>query len=527
MIDLKIAIGQINTKVGDIAGNLSIIKHYIDIVKQKECDLVVFPELALTGYTPKDLLFQSSFIDCVSKAVGELISYTDGISAIISVPIYGENNCLLNATFLIQDRRIIHTIYKERLSKYGDYYEKRYFHAYSKSQQHVINFMGKKIAIIPGLLEDMDCRADIVINISSLPYYRGKFDEQVNYYKRYTCNKQCTLIYINGVGGNDELIFDGNSSVFQDGHMIIKAGLFEEDIIFYDTREIYNNIDSVEEDIQWAYNSLILGLRDYCKKNKIGKIVLGLSGGIDSAVNACIAAEAIGSKNVLGVSMPSRYSSMHSKQDAEQLAKNLDIEYRVIPIEDVFMKYLYIFNTSGKLSQDIAEENIQARIRGNILMFISNREGRLLISSENKSETYVGYSTLYGDMCGGLSVIADIFKKDVYRIAKYINMEEEIIPNNILIKEPSAELKENQKDNDALPPYDVLDNVLYMYLENNDQIDTIINSGINRNTVYNIIDMVYKSEYKRRQSAPALKVSKSSVMANKYMPIAHEWKNNN
>ncbi len=335
------------------------------------------------------------------------------------------------------------------------------------------------------------------------------------------------FIYVNQVGANDELIFDGSSFVVnEEGKRVVQLKAFEEDIKIVDIDELKNfkELPEMKEDISWVYNALVLGVRDYCKKSGFKKAVVGLSGGIDSAVVCAIAVEALGKENVLAVSMPSRYSSEGSKSDARILAENLGIEFRVIPIEPVFESYLSVFNGDNSAIGDLAEENIQARIRGNYLMFISNREGHIVLTTGNKSELAMGYCTLYGDMSGSLAPIADVPKTMVYELAKYINRRKEIIPISIIEKAPSAELRPNQKDEDSLPPYKILDEILKMYIEENRSVKEIVEKGYDEKLVKDVINKVNRIEYKRKQAAPVLKVTTKAFGIGRRMPIVHNFK---
>jgi len=370
-------------------------------------------------------------------------------------------------------------------------------------------------------------KAEIFINISASPYhYKKLHDQRLKVLKEASEKYSLPIIYVNQVGGNDDLIFDGNSLVLdKSGRLVSKLKSFEEDIlkIELDKIEKMPQVDTIE-DISWVKKALVLGIRDYFYKTGITKrAVVGLSGGIDSSVVCCLAVEALGAENVLGISMPSRYSSEHSINDAKQLAENLGIEFRIYPIEEPFLAYLKMFNGDEKAKQDLAEENIQARIRGNILMFISNRENRFVLTTGNKSEIAVGYCTLYGDMVGGLAVISDLPKMLVYELARYINKQKKIIPENVLTKPPSAELRPNQLDTDSLPPYEILDAVLVSYIEEMKSIDEIVASGYDKELVLRIIKMVERAEYKRKQAAPGLKITTKAFGTGRRMPIVQRW----
>lgn len=541
--DMKIAIAQYNPTVGDLNGNLSKTIEYIEKAKEKKCDLVVFPELSLTGYPPRDLLLRDDFLKACDRALQEIIPYTKGIGVIVGTVIDDGNGFLIhNSALLIHDERIIGRVDKSLLPNYDVFEEARYFQP--SKQVNCIEFKGMRlgISICEDIWNDEDVfgqerysrnildelyahNPDIFINLSASPYHYGKHEIRKEMLTHYTKKYGIPFIYVNQIGGNDELVFDGSSMVYDaDGQLILHGKSFEEDMIIYDTDKSYPNIPDWKEDISWLYRGLVYGVRDYFHKNGFSKALLGLSGGVDSALVACIAAEALGRKNVLGVMMPSRYTSQESKDDARQLAKNLGIEYREISIEKLFDEYISIFNPEGEIHGDLAEENIQARIRGNLLMFISNREGRVLLCPSNKSEIAVGYSTLYGDSCGGIAVIGDILKTEVYELCKYVNRDVEIIPNNIITKAPTAELREGQKDEDSLPPYSILDKVLKMYIEERVPLEEIIDKGYDRQTVYRIINMIDRAEYKRRQIPPIIKLSDGDFGMGRRHPMVHGFR---
>jgi len=540
---MKIAIAQYNPKVGDLNGNISKTIEYIEKAKEKECDLVVFPELSITGYPPRDLLLRDDFLKACDRALEEIMPYTQGIGVIVGTVIDDGNGFLLhNSALLIHDGRIIGRVDKSLLPNYDVFEEARYF--LPSKQVKCIEFKGMRlgISICEDIWNDKDIfgherysrnildelyahNPDIFINLSASPYHYQKHEIRKEMLAHYTKKYGIPFIYVNQIGGNDELIFDGSSMVYDaEGQLILHGKTFEEDMIIYDTEKSYPGLPDWKEDISWMYRGLVYGVRDYFHKNGFSKALLGLSGGIDSALVACIAAEALGRKNVLGVMMPSRYTSQESKDDARQLANNLGIEYREITIENLFDDYIGIFNPKGEIHGDLAEENIQARIRGSLLMFIANREGRVLLCPSNKSEIAVGYSTLYGDSCGGIAVIGDILKTEVYELCRYVNRDIEIIPNNIITKAPSAELREDQKDEDSLPPYSILDKVLKMYIEERVPLEEIINKGYDRQTVYRIINMIDRAEYKRRQIPPIIKLSDGDFGMGRRHPMVHGFR---
>jgi NAD+ synthase (glutamine-hydrolysing) len=542
---MKIALAQINPVVGDIKGNFEKIVEFINRAKYQKADLVVFPELATVGYPPKDFLFMQDFLKANEKYINEIVlPATYQIGVILGTVSQDTEGNLYNSAFFIYDGKIVEVFDKTLLPNYDVFDEKRYFKP--AQLRKVASFKGIKLGVnicediwkdyvfepnvdysVDVLEEQYKLKPDIFINISASPYYLGKQNMRVEMIEKKIKKYAIPFIYVNQVGANDELIFDGSSFVVnEEGKRVVQLKAFEEDIKIVDIDELKNfkELPEMKEDISWVYNALVLGVRDYCKKSGFKKAVVGLSGGIDSAVVCAIAVEALGKENVLAVSMPSRYSSEGSKSDARILAENLGIEFRVIPIEPVFESYLSVFNGDNSAIGDLAEENIQARIRGNYLMFISNREGHIVLTTGNKSELAMGYCTLYGDMSGSLAPIADVPKTMVYELAKYINRKKEIIPISIIEKAPSAELRPNQKDEDSLPPYKILDEILKMYIEENRSVKEIVEKGYDEKLVKDVINKVNRIEYKRKQAAPVLKVTTKAFGIGRRMPIVHNFK---
>jgi NAD+ synthase (glutamine-hydrolysing) len=542
---MKIALAQINPVVGDIKGNFKKIVEFINRAKYQKADLVVFSELVTVGYPPKDFLFMQDFLEANEKYINEIVlpsSYQIGV--ILGTVRRDTEGNLYNSAFFIYDGKIVEVFDKTLLPNYDVFDEKRYFKP--AKVRKIASFKGIKFGVnicediwkdyvfepsadysVDVLEEQFKLKPDIFINISASPYYLGKQNMRVEMIEKKIKKYAIPFVYVNQVGANDELIFDGASFVVnEEGKRVVQLKAFEEDIKVFDIDELKNlrKLPEIKEDISWLYNALVLGVRDYCKKSGFKKAVVGLSGGIDSAVVCAIAVEALGKENVLAVSMPSRYSSEGSKSDARILADNLEIEFRVIPIEPVFKSYLSVFNGDSNVIGDLAEENIQARIRGNYLMFISNREGHIVLTTGNKSELAMGYCTLYGDMSGSLAVIADVPKTMVYELARYINREKEIIPASIIEKVPSAELRPNQKDEDSLPPYKILDEILKMYIEENKSAKEIIEKGYDEKLVKDVINKVNRVEYKRKQAAPGLKVTTKAFGTGRRMPIVHNFK---
>jgi len=525
---MKIALAQINTKVGDLAGNTNIIIQNINAAKEKNADLVIFPELSITGYPPRDLLDFECFIDDNLKALEEIRKNTVNISVIVGFidkNVTTEGKKYYNAAALIQNGEITAKYYKRLLPFYDIFDETRYFEP--GKDNVVVEIKDKKFAltICEDLWNDKDywkrtlyhtnpakevskLNVDGIINISASPYVLNKEKDRFSIFK----GLGIPVIYVNQVGGNDDLIFDGTSFAMDaKGEITALCHQFQEDLVIDELRPLAQ----IEE--ERIFNALSLGLKDYCRKTGFKKVLLGLSGGIDSAVTAAIAANALGHDNVLGITLPSMYSSAGSVSDSEKLARNLGIEFKEIPITEMFNSYV-----KGEKHMDLAEENLQARIRGNILMMYSNRYGHLLLTTGNKSEMAVGYCTLYGDMCGGLAVLSDTPKVMVYRLAKYINRNGEIIPQDIITKPPSAELRPDQKDQDTLPPYEVLDEVLKEFIEENKCIREI-SKKYPEELVKDIVKKINMSEYKRRQAALGLKVTTKAFGTGRRFPVVQGY----
>jgi NAD+ synthase (glutamine-hydrolysing) len=544
---MKIALAQINQTIGDFQRNTEKICSYIERAKSQNADLVIFPELAITGYPPKDFLDIPAFIDDNLRALNEITCRISGISVIVGFVDRNKRRhgkFIHNAAAFIQDRKIVSIHHKSLLPTYDVFDECRYFEpAYTISP---VKFMDYTLGISicediwndeefwPRPLYEIDPienlisqGADIMINISSSPFTVGKHDTiRLRMLIHDAMKYKVPFIYVNQVGGNDDLVFDGNSVVINaQGKLIAHGAAFEEDLVVVDIENPAVQIQPrTYSPIETVYMALITGLRDYVTKCGFKKVVIGLSGGIDSAVTAALAAESLGNKNVIGVLMPSQFSSRGSIDDAVKLSQNLGIIYKIIPIKDIFEIYQRTLQSEFKgMPFDIAEENLQARIRGNILMALSNKYGYLVLTTGNKSELAVGYCTLYGDMSGGFALISDVPKTMVYELARYINREKEIIPQNSITKPPSAELKLNQFDQDSLPPYDVLDGILKAYVEDARGIDEIIRMGFDEKVVREIIRKVNRNEYKRRQAAPGIKVTSKAFGSGRRMPIAHNF----
>ena len=540
--NMLIALAQINPVVGDLRYNIAKVVEYTEKARTAGAELVVFPELTLTGYPPRDLLLSSRFLDAVDAWVEKLLPAGRGIGILIGAP-HRECGKLYNAALLLHDGKLAGKQYKSLLPYYDVFDEQRYFTPAGK--RNCINFKGVKLGVsvcediwndkyfwvrqryeIDPVEEQVQSGADLIINISASPYSYGKLRLRCDMLGKAAAKHKIGLIYANQVGGNDHLLFDGSScAVTRDGAVCLQLNNFTEDFAVVDTRKLRqkNAVACKLEDISWIYKALVTGTRDYLHKNGFRSAALGLSGGIDSSVTAVVAAEALGPANVTGVSMPSRYSSPGSKDDARDLARNLGLQYRVIPIEDMFNAYVRDLNAGGIPLVDLAEENVQARIRGNILMLISNREGPMVLATGNKSEMAMGYSTLYGDMSGGLAILADVPKVMVYELAEYINREREIIPRSAITKPPSAEWRPDQKDEDSLPPYEILDAILKAYIEDIKSVEEIAALGYDRDLVMDVARQVNMAEYKRQQAPPGLRVTSRAFGPGRRMPIAHRW----
>ena len=546
---MRITLAQLNPTIGDFPGNLELVEQALKQVRQDDPDLVVYPELILSGYPPQDLLERTSFYEDYRNTSDRLIRISEqfpdtGIlfgSLKPSKKKTGKG--LHNTAVLIQNGQILFEQAKSLLPTYDVFDEARYFEPASAID--IFEFKGERLGIT--VCEDAwnDPRlfpkrlysrnpvdilakkgASLFINISASPFGIGKEELRYRLFQNHALRFKKSVILVNQVGANDELISDGRSMVFDDrGNLIKLFPAFEEQIETIDLSKPSPKITfSPMDKMESVHEALVLGIRDYARKCGFRTAVLGLSGGIDSAVTCCLAVSALGADNILGVSMPSIYSSDASDEDARRLSQNLDVHFKTIPITPVYNAYLDSLRPqfAGK-PEDITEENIQARIRGNILMSLSNKFGYLALSSGNKSELSVGYCTLYGDMSGGLGVLADVPKTMVYRLAEYINRDSQIIPHRILERPPSAELKPDQTDQDVLPPYDILDRILSLYLDQGFSIKEIVDHGVPQETAEWVIQAIQKNEYKRRQAAPGLKITAKAFGMGRRMPIAARY----
>jgi NAD+ synthase (glutamine-hydrolysing) len=539
MKNVKIAIGQINTTVGGLKGNSDKILSCINEAASKGVNLIVFPELSITGYPPEDLLLKPYFIKENLKCLKNISKKVRGMTAVVGF-VDEKNGNIYNSAAIIYDKKIVYVYHKVHLPNYGVFDEKRYFKPGADNK--LINIKNLRFAV--NICEDIWAenkgrkadnvlkKADFLINISASPYHIDKIKEREKVVGAKAKKFGIPVIYCNLIGGQDELVFDGRSALFgKDGKIAIEAKAFKEDLLIFDLelagREKKNYPKNKpmpkHEEI---YSALILGLKDYVRKNNFNKVALGLSGGIDSALVACIAKDAIGRGNVLAISMPSRYSSIETRKDAEIIADNLGIKFHKISIDSIFSSYLKTLSLYFKGSgRNIAEENIQARIRGNMLMAFSNKFGYLVLNTGNKSEASAGYCTLYGDMAGGFSVIKDVPKRLIYELVEYRNKREArgVIPKSVFKRAPTAELRPNQKDQDTLPPYDFLDRVIDLYVEKNKGFDEIVKEAGHKDIVKKTLNMIDRSEYKRRQAPPGIKITSMAFGRDRRMPITNKF----
>jgi NAD+ synthase (glutamine-hydrolysing) len=577
MRTLRIGLCQINTTVGDIEGNTKKIIDYIAKGKKVGADLLVFPEMAVTGYPPEDLLLMPKFIEANLKALKTIAKATTSITAVVGF--VNRDGDIFNSAALLHDGKMIDVYSKAFLPNYGVFDEDRYFQA---GKENFI-FTLKSTPIGVSICEDLWYPGDpirtqalyggaeLIVNISSSPYHTGKVAFREKMISTRASDNLAIVAYCNLVGGQDELVFDGGSLIFdQRGDLIVRGKQFEEDLVLADLdmeavfrmrlhdlrirrerlgdeERTVKKIDLPQKNLsprkkpsipkretkpmnQFSeiYSALLLGTGDYIRKNGFSTVLIGLSGGIDSALTAAIAVDAIGEKGVVGVTMPSQYSSKGSIEDSEILARNLGIRLIQIPITEIFQAYLKTLSPSFKgLRPDVTEENIQARIRGNILMALSNKFGWLVLTTGNKSEMSVGYCTLYGDMAGGYAVLKDVPKTLVYELARFRNKKEgkAIIPKNVFTKPPTAELRPNQKDEDSLPPYPVLDPILQAYVEEDKGLEDITKMGFKESMIKEVIQMVDRNEYKRRQSPPGVKITHRALGKDRRLPVTNKYRN--
>ena len=541
---MKIALGQINPTVGDFSGNAAKIVDFSQRAKGSGAGLILFPELSVSGYPPRDLVERPSFVARNRDSVERIAAETKGIAVICGLvtPAHSDTGkSVMNSAALLMEGKVAFTQSKMLLPTYDVFDEMRNF-APARSQQ-LFPFCGKQMALT--ICEDawndkqfwskrlytvdpveslIQAGGNFVLNISASPFWIGKREFRREMLASIARQHKAPVAMVNQVGGNDSLIFDGSSLVLnREGKVIAQGRSFEEDLVYFDSNDLSGEMhEQIPGDEASAYSALVLGTRDYMHKCGFQKAIIGLSGGIDSALTAVIAADAVGSENVIGVGMPGPYSSQGSIDDARALAKNRGIRFELLSINAAYDAYRQTLQTvfAGQ-EEDVTEENIQSRARGTLLMALSNKFGAIVLSTGNKSELGVGYCTLYGDMVGGLAVISDVPKTLVYRLSEYVNSRRAVIPQATLEKAPSAELRPNQKDSDSLPPYEVLDAVLEDYVEDAHSPDRIAaDRGFDIETVHRVIRMVDRAEYKRQQAAPGIKISPKAFGYGRRFPIA-------
>ncbi len=540
---MKVAIGQINPAIGDFSGNAAKILDYVTKAERGGADVIVFPEMCVCGYPPMDLLDHVSFVEAnlkslrliqqrSPKGIGIVLGYVDKNRTSAGKP-------LVNAVSLIRNGEVLLTQTKSLLPTYDVFDEARYFEP--ADRRRVSAFKGEQIGIaicediwweaeqpaalhypVDPVKELLDQGATVIFSPSASPFYSGKLDVRLRLLSSIGKSSGVPVVYVNMVGGNDSLIFDGRSLVTSaEGDLNFLGAGFEEQLAFVDTKSLKSKIALEVNRYEELEQALVLGIRDYLDKCGFKRVHVGLSGGIDSSVVAVLATKAVGSENVTVFALPSRYSSEGSRDDAQTLAENLGIKLHSLSIEEMFRAGLEtLAPVFGDKPLDVTEENLQARIRGLLLMAFSNKFHSLLLATGNKSELATGYCTLYGDMCGVLAVIGDLFKTEVYALARSLNREKQVIPESVLTKVPSAELRPDQTDQDSLPPYDLLDQILEQYLLQNKTFEEITALGYKADLVKSVLNMVGKAEFKRRQAPPVLKVSPRAFGTGRRIPIA-------
>ncbi len=533
---MKILIAQIAPRVGDLSGNVRLVRTVMEQAGQALCDVAVLPELTVTGYPPEDLLKRPAFMDEVEAAVAAIVRASGNTCVVFGAP-RRDGGVLRNSVILARCGKVVGIYDKQYLPNYGVFDERRYFEP-GCGDPCLFEVNGWRIGV--GICEDLwhdelaarqaQLACDVWLNLNASPFHVGKQGEREALVQRRARSFGAPLVYVNPVGGQDEIVFDGGSHVADsEGNLMLRAPLFEawSGVIDF-AASAAPEIASLPEPVEQIHRALVMGVADYVLRNGCTQVVIGLSGGIDSALTAAIAVEALGAANVLGVLLPSRYSSDHSITDTEALARNLEIETITLPIADavgaVEATLADTFAAWGKSEPGITEENIQARIRGVLLMAISNKSGRMVLTTGNKSEMAVGYATLYGDMAGGFAVLKDVYKTDVFALCRWLNREREIIPEHTISKPPSAELRPDQKDSDSLPDYEVLDAILRANIEERLGVEQIVARGFDRHEVRRVFRMLQLAEYKRRQSPPGVKITERAFGRDRRYPITHGFR---
>ncbi len=546
---MRVAGAQINLVVGDIVGNEKQIAEAMDWAEAEGAEVLLVPELAVSGYPPEDLVMRSSFVDAGIEAVRRLarrsgrtttlVGFVDHASSGSREAIDAADRRVANAVAVLRDGQMLGTYHKVMLPNYGVFDENRYFLA-GGDPDRIWESNGVPLGI--SVCEDIwvpdgpphrqaVAGARLLLNVSASPFHRGKAADREDMLSARARADRVPLVFVNLVGGQDELVFDGASVVVAaDGTIVHRSPQFEEDrfvvdVPLDDDPIVVGDVEPLLDPIPEIYAALVTALGDYVRKNGFTEVVIGLSGGIDSALTAVIAADALGPSAVWGLAMPSRYSSQHSIDDATNLAENLGIRFDLVPMDEVFSAYLSVLDPIfSDTEPGLAEENIQARIRGGILMAVSNKFGPMVVATGNKSEMAVGYATLYGDMVGGYAPLKDVFKTVVYQLAQWRNTASVVIPESTLTKPPSAELRPDQRDSDSLPEYDILDSILDRYVEDEMSFDEIVADGFVSDTVATVLAMVDRNEYKRRQAAPGVKITVKAFGKDRRLPITNRFR---
>jgi len=543
---MKIAIAQLNFLIGDFQGNVDKMLQSVDKAKDQGADIICFSELSTCGYPPRDFLEFDDFIKLAEQAIDRLAKAAEGIAIVVGSPSKNpvvEGKDLFNSVYFLADGKVKQVQHKALLPTYDIFDEYRYFEP--GTEFNIVEYKGKRIALtvcediwnignenplytVCPLDELKPQNPDFILNVSASPFSYKQAESRIHVVRSNVERYGIPMFYVNHAGAQTELIFDGGSLVMSaNGKIHDELPYFEECIRVYELDEVMKGEEDrpqVKDKMSLIHDAIVLGVKDYFGKLGFKKAILGLSGGIDSAVTAALAVRALGKENVRVVLMPSQYSSDHSVNDAKELAENMGIEYDIIAIKDVYDSYMNLLEPQfAGLDFNVTEENIQARIRGMILMAMSNKFGNIVLNTSNKSEAAVGYGTLYGDMCGGLSVIGDVYKTEVFELARFINKDGEVIPENTITKPPSAELRPNQKDSDSLPEYDILDAILYQYIEQQQGPQEIIDMGYDEALVRRALRLVNINEFKRYQTAPVIRISPKAFGMGRRMPIVGKY----
>lgn len=543
MQQLSIALAQVNFKVGDIDGNLALIEEQVNTARARGAGMIVFSELAITGYPPEDLLLRPSLQLRVQQAMDRIAELSEDIAIVIGFP-WVQDDVLRNMAAVWYQGKLLSQYAKRFLPNYQVFDEQRYFAPGNRPE--VFEFQGLKFALSvcediwhdQPVAESKLLGADILLNLNASPFHAGKLSARHERIRRHVNKHQLPVVYVNQVGGQDELVFDGASFVMDAaGAVVLQAEAHQESLQILDVSKneealvLTGAVQREKSELASIYDTLVLGVRDYINKNGFKGIVLGLSGGIDSALTLAIAVDAIGKDRVEAVMMPFKYTSSMSLEDAEQEANVLGVSYKVLPIEPMYDAFMgTLAEEFAGLERDTTEENLQARCRGVMLMAISNKKGYMVLTTGNKSEMAVGYATLYGDMVGGYSALKDVYKTRVFELCRYRNQieldagREEIIPERVIVRPPSAELAPDQVDEDSLPPYDILDKILEHYIEGDESLETIIARGFAENDVRRVLRLVDLSEYKRRQAPVGVRMTERGFGRDRRYPITNGWK---